>query len=668
MSRVAYIVQRILETPPHALARKMWLRLKPHLYVVSYTIGRASDARMAPDRIAAVVARLAELPRRDGEANDPDYERRVASRAAMVLAGRFPVLGYGEAEIPSGSGWRRYPFHDSAWPSKFFPNVNFLAGAAHADVKIPWELSRLQFLVWLAEQAALNGGAAQACIARFERILEDWVEANPVGFGVNWTCGMEVAIRSVNLVFAGALIAGRLSPVCQSRLVRTLVDHLTFLRRFPEYSDVTGNHYLACLMGVAVLESVISGTRSDAFARSVAAFLAEADRQFEASGAHLEYATVYHRLCMDMLAIVHALATQAGDVIANPVASVLERAMGFADMVASPGGLLPIFGDSDSGHVLWFGAEARRLDAMRAYCHGVPPGGLQHDLALLLARFRCDSAALFPARRFEAGVSGPFLAMRSEAMTVVVRHGPQGLKGRAPHDHDDALSFWVFLGDEDLFVDIGCLGYTLDPLDRQATIVSSGHAVWSPVGSERFSPVEGSIFVTVRGAPDAKVELEQEDHGLTCKLELRGALGRSLAEERRIVLLSDMLRIEDRILLREPEQMEMMLRLGPAFSPSRTGEMIEISSSSGSGVGALRFEANTTLAVSLTSAIWAPQFARKETISAVRVRSAHATEHLISWTLGWADKETPRNPRNRSIATAEDVAIGARAVPTREVP
>lgn len=635
MSRISYFTRRLAEIPPQVLARKAWLRVKPRLYAPLYACRRrATRSVPADEEIARVFPILASLPAQSGCFEDADYRIRAGQRAAAALAGRFTVLGYGETAIPSAQGWHCDPFHGYQWPRDYFPRIDFLAASIRCDVKIPWELSRLQFLPWLAEGVRLGGGDADACMARFEAVLSDWIVSNPAGFGVNWVCGMEVAIRAVNLVFSTALVADRMSSAMQAQCLRCLIEHRDYLHRFPEYSDVPGNHYLADLMGLAVLDCALDGPNSLNFARSVERFAAEAERQFDASGVHLEHATVYHRLCMDMLAIVHALTTHAEESVAQPLLAVMQRAMRFADTVASPGGKLPIFGDCDSGHILWFGADARQLDAMRSYCYGTERSGESADLACFLSSFRRGRETLFTSAPAVTGLCGPFVTMRMGAVKLIARHGRQGLHGRAPHDHDDAMSFWAFLGEEDLFVDIGCVGYTLDADDRRAAIVSTGHPVWSPAQGVRFVPVDGSVFATVRGAADAVVDLHETANDPAFSLNLRGRLGLSLAERRSFAISRQpdkkfVLTIDDVIHLHEPGAMEMVLRLGPGFVAEIPvhGRGISISRAGGGEACRLHFVCQGIGDTAIAHDIWAPQYGRNETITAIRLRTDRRAAH-----------------------------------------
>ena len=63
----------------------------------------------------------------------------------------------------------------------------------NADVKYPWELARCQHWVTLGQACRLTGDDRFA--REIANELDDFVEANPVGLGINWTCTMDVGTR-----------------------------------------------------------------------------------------------------------------------------------------------------------------------------------------------------------------------------------------------------------------------------------------------------------------------------------------------------------------------------------------------------------------------------------------------------------------------------------------
>jgi hypothetical protein len=379
-------------------------------------------------------------------------------------------------------------------------------------VKVVWEFSRLQWLPWLAEGAQIDLPRRDVFVQAFIDTIDDWALENPLGYGPNWTCGMEVSIRAVNLGMSLALVHDLMSSDCRGRIVGLLADHLEFIRRFPEISDVRGNHYLADLMGLAVLESLLRPGSSSHVA-AVRAFAEVANEQFDDEGAHLEYATVYHRLCLDMVAIVTALAHRTSLPTTASLLAVMRRALRFAEHVSATDGLLPVIGDSDSGRVLWFGESPRRYRAAAELFMAITGEDFRRGAEEYLGAWLCAMAGVDPPASAPAAAARPayaelngFAVAREAEWTVVMRCGPQGLEGRAPHDHDDALNVWLFIDDDDVLVDEGCHSYTLDPSIRNAYIASTRHNVVTPGEMERYPLTSGSIFATVRGAPAGVVQ------------------------------------------------------------------------------------------------------------------------------------------------------------------
>ena len=84
-----------------------------------------------------------------------------------------------------------------------------------ADVKVPWELARLQHLIQLALafDAATVGKAgfiqAETYSREFQNQVLDFLAANPPGYGVNWVCTMDVAIRAANLLLVYDMFKAR---------------------------------------------------------------------------------------------------------------------------------------------------------------------------------------------------------------------------------------------------------------------------------------------------------------------------------------------------------------------------------------------------------------------------------------------------------------------------
>jgi hypothetical protein len=504
--------------------------MRPHIFYPHYALGRLPTTGAEERQALRAFGKLCAQAFVTATAFDPARTERIAQRRAEAESGQISVLGYGRLPLPTGDGWHADPIHGHSWPRVYFPGCDFLSAGIRADVKIPWEMSRLQALVWFAEAAVAAAPEDRASLRdQALGVIFDWTSANPPGYGVNWTCGMEVAIRGANMAVVAGVFADTLDDATTDRLCAILRAHQLFLARFPEVSDVPGNHYLTDLMGEVVLHAALDGLHGTATARAFAHF-AKACEPFEPDGCHLERATVYHRLTLDIVALPYTLALRAGDASARMLTAVMERAAAFMAQITNDGGMLPVFGDQDSGFVLWFGETAQRADARLCAAPMAP----QTDLYSFLAALSGDDAAFFPAFDRQDGSRSGFATLSGEGFRVTMKTGPIGLKGRAAHDHDDALSVAVSHGAEVVLVDPGCHSYTLDPAIRQEALVSSRHNAPAPAERERYATTMGSINATVRGAPTA-VLVAQEASAMTGRLEStrvsRMALTRSVRLE-----------------------------------------------------------------------------------------------------------------------------------------
>jgi len=564
MTRLVYLLGRAREAGLRVVLRKSWLRISPWFYYPVYRWRRLSHVDSASIRH---VRKFGQIVRNNLRASD------CVVRTDAIQMNRFPCLGYGDGEIPRGGGWHADQFNGYAWSNSYFAGIDFVAASSRCDVKIPWEYSRLQYLLWLADASVSIGDDADHNIECFSRLARDWVESNPVGFGVNWTSAMEVAIRSVNLGLGVAVLADDLDEELFNTLVGSLADHLKFIERFPEYSDVPGNHYLANLMGLCFLSCLLYGADSNKAEKYFSMFSDEANRQFEPAGGHFERAPTYHRLCLDMVAIVLALQKNLGGDIS--LQRVFERGITFCDAICSNGGRLPVFGDNDSGHVIWFGEDARDFTALSDFLSFIRGTGKTEGIAEDRRRWLSAIAGLRPEvagelakpQRHTIWNGSGFVAARAENVVTVMRVGAQGLEGRAPHDHDDSMSLWVFLGDEDLIVDAGCHSYTLDPALREYAIGSGAHNLVQSATRLRFTPTEGSVFRTVRGAATAgRFDVRSNNDRLVLEAELDVSPVAGFSQCRREVnVTTNEIHIADTWRWDDPQACEIRWHFGPEF-------------------------------------------------------------------------------------------------------
>ncbi|MBC7952368.1 MAG: alginate lyase family protein [Rhodospirillaceae bacterium] len=266
------------------------------------------------------------------------------------------------------------------WPTRVWGASTAYAHKPGVDVKMPWELARMHHLVWLALANAVK--PAPALAAEFRHQVLDFLAANPPGWGVNWACAMDVAIRAANVLLAWDLFRAHgtsFDTVFEAELGAALLAHGRHIAHHLEWSPQhRGNHYLANIAGLAFIAAYLPRSpETDLWLAFATQQLdTEIQRQFGPDGANFEASTAYHRLSAEMALFAVALilglpadrraalseydaalwrfkpALAPAPMAWPPFDATLERlarAARFAQDVTMPSGEIVQIGDNDSG-------------------------------------------------------------------------------------------------------------------------------------------------------------------------------------------------------------------------------------------------------------------------------------------------------------------------------
>lgn len=282
---------------------------------------------------------------RVSEANLPEAQRLWR----MTSPGYVPI----DWQIDFRSGFR----WDDAAPSS---GVRF-GDVEGADIKLPWELGRLQHLPQLAHAARL-AAAGRPGFAPPERYRDefrdqvlDFLASNPPRFGVQWASSMDVGLRVASLVVARDLFAGAggaFDAPFEAVLARAVHEHAQHVARTLDWHPLyRANHYLCGVAGLLFATEYLPASEETRRWRAlaVAALREEAGRQFFPDGGSFEASTGYHRLSAETLVFASSLA--AAELPAAHSACI-ARAAAFVSSTARPDGLAPLIGDQDSGRFL----------------------------------------------------------------------------------------------------------------------------------------------------------------------------------------------------------------------------------------------------------------------------------------------------------------------------
>jgi hypothetical protein len=326
--------------------------------------------------------------------------RRYARCLRRLISAKYLPLDW-HVDPRAGHHWRARQW--SRWIRPGNP--------AGVDIKLPWELSRMQHQLPLALSVLHDADRRNEQARQFRDQVLDFMAANPPRFGVNWRTPMDVAIRAANWVLCYSLYraAGEVFDAeFEAVLSASLVDHGRHVVEYMEWDPVwRGNHYLANQCGLAIIAAALPSTsETDAWlAFAVQELNSEVLRQIRPDGGVFEASTGYHRLSVEMIVYATAvvLGTLEGDglrrlggatggqvqfkkplmvgalrlhslpgrmeVRAPFTPEYFQRLAGAAAFVrdiSAPDGRMPLIGDNDSGRFVRTRFSGDLLDWGRA--------------------------------------------------------------------------------------------------------------------------------------------------------------------------------------------------------------------------------------------------------------------------------------------------------------
>jgi hypothetical protein len=262
------------------------------------------------------------------------------------------------------------------------------------DLKVPWELSRLQHLPQLAVLGKKLGKEVELCLEYICQSL-DFMASNPIAMGVNFNCPMDIGIRVANMLMAYDLFKDYIPSSVKSSFDEYLSAYVyqstVHICKDMEYREgLTSNHYLGNVLGILFCGAYLnSSPKNDQFlAYGVQELQRSMDRQFFEDGGNFEGSTSYHRLSGEMMAAGAFLVLSFGKEhrrrlteydhqnwpyegplfpyneqvfdASNPKIlnasfySKLYKSANFTKIISKNSGRIPQFGDNDSGRFFKF--------------------------------------------------------------------------------------------------------------------------------------------------------------------------------------------------------------------------------------------------------------------------------------------------------------------------
>lgn len=461
----------------------------------------------------------------------PACAARMVESASRILDGRYPIFG---EWFPLGRDpdWHADWTTRYRWPFAHYTRISWSDSKDKAEVKLVWELGRLNHVLALFLAFALTTDDRYAAEAL--RQIEHFEESNPLEFGVNWLSPMQVSLRLINLSLM-AWFLPLYPPFGNSQFLDFLglvLAHARHVRRNLEFSHLaTSNHYFSNVAALVVAARTFPHFKESEewLAFGSRELERELGKQVYPDGFHYESSLGYHRLVTELALLGSGvLAPRERTVPAGRPCDVLKKMLGVIRACRMPSGELPHIGDSDDTRVLCFVPEASEMTEIDALL-GIgsrlcgDPGVWSERPPTATELFLCgprrassDSrltpdaeeiiepqlASLHASRiTHHASPTGSSVfpnagiyVQRHDDLFAVIDAGGNGIRGRGSHAHNDVLSFELSVGQTAFLADPGTYLYTGSEKWRNSFRSTAWHNTVVVDGEEQNRIFPGRLF------------------------------------------------------------------------------------------------------------------------------------------------------------------------------
>ena len=432
----------------------------------------------------------------------------------------FDFLGTGKMNWGNPINWHIDIKSKYQWDNKFYTEYTILEimPGNGIDIKIPWELNRLQHLVTLGQVYVFTKDKKypkELC-----RQLNHWIESNRFCNGINWINTMEVGIRATNIIIALDLI--RESKEYRENIeqyINLVRQHGLYIENnleigFKNNEIIAGNHYLANISGLAIIGMSCSHIPESKrwLKTGIVSLEEEINRMVLKDGFFFESSTSYHRLAVELFLYPLIFGEKLGVEFSKSYYTKIESMLDIILSLTSPNKTIPQIGDNDDGRLIilahygnWAKDDFRYLlgigslifdcIAYKAVCGNCPEeifwlygeeGFLKYK-KILENTLSLESKPYYDAGLFIIRDSGnkdyAVIRTKSNAGDLI-----------SAHIHNDILSFELWVGGRPLFIETGTYCYSSDIYERNKFRSTNMHNTLSINGEEINSLDPNRIF------------------------------------------------------------------------------------------------------------------------------------------------------------------------------
>jgi hypothetical protein len=220
------------------------------------------------------------------------------------------------------------------------------------DIKYVFEPSRFYFLPFLALDYSINDD--NESLEKINRILREWKDQNPFLNSIHWTSGIEVGIRSINLIYTHMVLSynNKIPEAIDLNIRELIIYSYKFLAKHLSLYSSANNHLIAELAGLNAISSYFTSDRIQKDSRKwINMLFNEIVKQVNEDGVNSELCTHYHAEVTDHFLQALRFVERSKTKIPKQIHERYKKMFAFVRHVEY-NGLETIFGDNDEGYLI----------------------------------------------------------------------------------------------------------------------------------------------------------------------------------------------------------------------------------------------------------------------------------------------------------------------------
>lgn len=389
--------------------------------------------------------------------------------AENAQEGNFHFLGQQWPHVGHDQKWHFDPVSKHFWPKEDYCfSIDYRHPTDKGDAKYVWELNRLQYLQPIA---ALANKTNNITLSRFcWGEIESWIDCNRPHKGINWCCGIELALRVLSIIVVCSLVGEHATHIQRKKVWRTLREHGFWLARYPSRFSSANNHMAAEALGLFALGALCPQLpeAQSWHKRGWTLLQQSAEEQIHSDGSGAEQSPHYASVLLEMLLVGYYIAQGTGMAVPASYTQRMLSSAHFLRWFVDANGNVPRIGDDDQACIVGPATEGDAHILSTLGC--VSSLFNQRDLAppayalhLRNALFGLPPTPSLTQEGMHSFEEGGYTVGRhyydGHEIWCAVDHGPLGFLSIAAHGHADALSVWLHLDGEPVLVDSGTYLY-----------------------------------------------------------------------------------------------------------------------------------------------------------------------------------------------------------------